>query len=268
MRRSITVGRGRSASPATVTASAHRVVERVHPGFENVGEGIEAPADGTTVTLTVDEGDAEYQALLELAKGPLPELDDEFVPADSEERQVLATDLASTLQELAASGQLANSESVSAALAVVAQAHQQTMESVREVLVASGGSGAPDSLTLAALSVLDGFARRPAEPAPNIHVHTPKHDLNVHIDTPEVHPHFTVQAPAPADVHVEVHTPPVEVAPSQVTVHVPEPVVQAAAAPIVHVTAPETVERKPNAVRVEYDPDGAKVFVPVYEDEA
>lgn len=157
------------------------------------------------------------------------------------------------------------------ALDVLAQSHQRTVDGVT-TLVASAerehGGEIGHAIAARALDVLEQFAQRPdpaPAPAPNISVHIPQHDLNVRVDAPtievpapQVDVHVAAAEPQPApNVQVDVHVP--EQAPQgDVHVHVPEQ-----AAPVVHVTAAAPAPPPaPRAVRVEYDDDGKKWFIP------
>lgn len=117
-----------------------------------------------------------------------------------------------------------------------------------------------------------------------IHNHLPSHNLTVdvapaqvtpeiRVESPTVSPHFTVEAPAAPDVHVNVEPPAVTVQPAAITVEQPDVTIHPPAVtfqpPDVHVAAPNvTVEvpappPRPSAIRVEVDPEtGDRVFIP------
>jgi ATPase family associated with various cellular activities (AAA)/Domain of unknown function (DUF5925) len=124
------------------------------------------------------------------------------------------------------------------------------------------------------IDVLALFAERDQPPAPTFHLHFPQHlgvtlerqDVTVPITleptppTPvEVHSHTDVHVPeqAPATVTVQAADP----APLHVDVHVPE---QPAPRVDVHVPASEP---RPTAVRVHFDANGDKVYIPVHDEQ-
>ncbi len=173
------------------------------------------------------------------------------------------------IRDLTAAGRANEAKTLESALSAIGQAHARSLDAIGGALTASvqRGGERPDTLTLAALGVLNEFARRPAPAAPaapDVHVHVPQHDLSVHVDAPEVKPqidvHVPAQAPQPAPV-VTVNVPE-QPAPQITVAAAPAPEVRvevpAAPAPVVNVTVPET---KPRSIRVETDRDGNRRYV-------
>ncbi len=225
--------------------------------------------DLNAVVAMAEEAKREDEALAEvvaLAAAPItaeelvaPMAD--FVPADG--------DFQAMVRHLMASGQTAAADTLRAALDAIGTAHERSVSAVRDVLVASAGNnqGGDSAHLLAALGVIDSFARRPdpaPAPQPDVHVHVPQHALSVNVEPAKVEPHFDLhmpEQPAPAAPHITVNVPEqpapqvtVAAAPAPaVTVHVPpQPPAD------VHVHVPEA---KPRSVRVEVGPDGTRRYV-------
>lgn len=250
------------------------------PGVENVeGDAESAGPQGDGWELTYASDAEALRAVLTIAAEPLTTESGEPLDASEQPARVagapesLEVDLTSTLRELAASGELADSAALTAALEAVGSAHASSMDTIRTLLLARASGRettvAPDVLTMAALGVLEKFASRPAPlpaPAPVTHVHVPKHDLSVHVDGP------TIAAPPPADVKVDVHLP--EQPAPQITVEAaraPEVTVQAPPAPEIRVEVPAqpapvvyvtaaAPEPRSKVVTVDYDPAGNRQY--------
>ena len=151
------------------------------------------------------------------------------------------------------------------------EARERTIDVARQVLAQEHGhqqAVETNAVTAAALETLREFAMRPPPEAPDVHVHVPKHDLNVHVDaptfTPQIDVHVPEQKPQPAPVvnvaAAEAPVVNVNVPDQKIDVHIP-----AQETPHVHLHVPESVPARPSSVRVEFDEEGKKRFVPEYD---
>ena len=154
-----------------------------------------------------------------------------------------------------------------AAFTAITSTHQVATTAIRELLAAAERKrdNSADELVAAALSTLDKFAQRPDPASPDIHVHTPQHDLHVTVEQPEFKPEITVEGAEitvpEREVKVDVHVP--EQPAPQVTVAAatPEINVQPGPAPVVNVTMPDEIRTVPAEVETVAERDADDLIV-------
>lgn len=221
--------------------------------------GVEAINDEVASAPLPTEEDTLLDEVIRLAREPL-ELEGE--PGATE---ALALD---NMREMVAAGRISD-EAFAAAVAAIASTHENATTAIREMLVAAGeqrNGSRSDWLTAAALATLDKFAQRPDPPAPDIHVHVPKQDLSVHVDTPDFKPEITVEGanihvPPHEPVQVDVHVPETPAPQITVAAATPEVVVQPAAAPVVNVNMPDEIRTIPAEVETVAERDADDLLV-------
>ncbi len=224
-------------------------------GVESEAEAYLPDGDGWERVYPGLDGDDELAALVALASEPL----------------ILERDLVASAPR---------GYPIDAAVRALTRAHERTVDGLTTLVASAAtqrGSETSDLLAAAAIQALERFAERPADPAPNVTVNVPERETHVHMAEQPITVNVPEQAPQAAphvDVHVAAAEAPqvtvmaAEPAPVHVDVHVPEQapaIVHVAPAPV-HVAMP-TPEPRPSAVRIDFDDQGNRIFIPEYEPE-
>lgn len=261
-----------ASSWAGETVAEGGTVAELYARYGASSEPRDAFEDEEALVADALEDDPALQEVLRLAREPL-ELDPEPEPTPAPEP---VSDAVREALAAAGASDGPRRDRLTSVLEAISAAHGRTMDAVAQAITAAAvapeESRHGDALALTALGVLSEFACRPeAAPSP-IHVHVPEQNLSVSVAAPEI---LLPQQPAPhVDVHVAAaEAPQVLVSlpeqprpdPTPVHVHVaaPEPIVIPAPTINLSVAAPEPAAQPLRGIRVEFDEDGSKIFVPV-----